>query len=45
MEAWELTAINNKIKTIQRQAYGFRDKEFFRLKVFASHVAKFKLVG
>ncbi len=38
-------AINNKIKTIQRQAYGFRDKEFFRLKVFASHEAKFKLVG
>jgi len=38
-------AINNKIKTIQRQAYGFRDQEFFRLKVYASHEAKFKLVG
>ena len=38
-------AVNNKIKTIQRQAYGFRDKEYFRLKIFASHEAKFKLVG
>jgi transposase len=38
-------AINNKIKTIQRQAYGYRDQEFFRLKVYASHEAKFKLVG
>jgi transposase len=36
---------NNKIKTIQRQAYGYRDQEFFRLKVYASHEAKFKLVG
>ena len=38
-------AFNNKIKTIQRQAYGYRDQEFFRLKVFSSHEAKFKLVG
>jgi len=27
-------ATNNKIKTIQRQAYGYRDQEFFRLKVY-----------
>ena len=38
-------AFNNKIKTIQRQAYGYRDQEFFRLKVFSSHESKFKLVG
>jgi transposase len=38
-------AFNNKIKTIQRQAYGYRDQEFFRLKVYASHELKYKLVG
>lgn len=38
-------AFNNKIKNIQRQAYGYRDQEFFRLKVYASHNSKFKLVG
>ena len=38
-------AFNNKIKTIQRQAYGFQDQEYFKLKVYASHEAKFKLVG
>ncbi len=32
-----------KIKTMQRQAYGFRDKEFFKLKIFAIH--KYALVG
>jgi len=24
---------NNKIKTLKRQAYGYRDKEFFKLSV------------
>lgn len=38
-------AINNKIKTIQRQAYGYRDQEFFKLKVYACHESKYKLVG
>ncbi len=32
-----LEGTNNKIKTMQRQAYGFRDKEFFKLKIFAIH--------
>jgi transposase len=36
---------NNKIKTMQRQAYGFRDQEFFRLKIYAIHEAKYALVG
>ncbi|MBF0197031.1 MAG: ISL3 family transposase [Planctomycetes bacterium] len=40
-----LEATNNKVKLIQRQAYGFRDREFFRLKVFASHDLSYKLVG
>ena len=36
---------NNKIKTMKRQAYGFRDKEFFKLKIMAAHKAKYALVG
>ena len=28
---------NNKIKTMKRQAYGFRDQEFFKLKILAIH--------
>jgi transposase len=28
---------NNKIKTMKRQAYGFRDHEFFKLKILAIH--------
>lgn len=40
-----LEGTNNKIKNIQRSAYGYRDKEFFMLKVYASHESKYKLVG
>jgi transposase len=40
-----LEGTNNKIRTMQRQAYGFRDQEFFRLKIYALHEAKYALVG
>ncbi len=40
-----LEGTNNKIKTMQRQAYGFRDKEFFMLKIYALHEARYALVG
>jgi len=40
-----LEGTNNKIKTMQRQAYGFRDREFFKLKILALHEAKYALVG
>lgn len=40
-----LEGTNNKIKTLQRQAYGFRDQEFFKLKIFALHEATYALVG
>lgn len=40
-----LEGTNNKIKTMQRQAYGFRDQEFFTLKIYALHEAKYALVG
>ncbi len=36
---------NNKIKTLKRQAYGFRDQEFFKLKILAIHETKYALVG
>ena len=36
---------NNKIKTTQRQASGFRDKEFFKRKILAGHEAKYAWVG
>jgi transposase len=40
-----LEGTNNKIKTMQRQAYGFRDREFFKLRIYAIHTAKYALVG
>jgi transposase len=40
-----LEGTNNKIKTMKRQAYGFRDKDFFKLKIMAIHEAKYALVG
>jgi transposase len=36
---------NNKIKTMKRQAYGFRDQEFFKLKILAIHETRYALVG
>ena len=38
-----LEGTNNKI--MQKQAYGFRDMEFFKLKIRAVHEAKYALVG
>ncbi len=40
-----LEGINNKIKTLQRQSYGFRDAEYFKLSIFAIHQLKYALVG
>ncbi len=40
-----LEGTNNKIKTMKRQAYGFRDYEFFKLKIMALHETKYALVG
>ena len=40
-----LEGTNNKIKTMKRQAYGFRDQEFFKLKIMAIHESKYALVG
>jgi transposase len=40
-----LEGTNNKIKTMQRRAYGYRDREFFELKIFAIHEARYELIG
>jgi transposase len=40
-----LEGTNNKIKTMKRQAYGFRDREFFKLKILAIHETRYALVG
>jgi transposase len=40
-----LEGTNNKIKTMQRQAYGYRDQEFFQLKILALHKTRYALVG
>jgi transposase len=40
-----LEGVNNKIKTMKRQAYGFRDQEFFKLKIYALHETKYALIG
>jgi transposase len=36
---------NNKIKTLNRQAYGYRDEEFFILKLLGLHESRYKLTG
>ena len=36
---------NNKIKVMKRMAYGYRDREFFKLKILAIHEAKYALTG
>ena len=36
---------NNKIKTINRQAYGYRDEDFFILKLLGLHESRYKLTG
>ena len=40
-----LEGVNNKIKTMKRQAYGYRDQEYFELKLYALYQAKFRLIG
>ena len=41
----KLEGINNKIKTMKRQAYGYRDQRFFELKIFAMHDKNYAFVG
>jgi transposase len=40
-----LEGTNTKIQALKRQAYGFRDYEFFKLKILGLHETKSALVG
>jgi transposase len=40
-----LEGINNKIKTLKRKAYGYRDHDFFVLKLFSLHESRFAFTG
>lgn len=40
-----LEGTNNKIKTLQRQSYGIRDREYLQLSIYALHRMKYALVG
>ena len=41
----KLEGINNKIKTMKRQAYGCRDEKFFELKILSLHDKNYAFVG
>lgn len=40
-----LEGTNTKIRVLQRKAYGFRDREFFKLKIYGLHETRYELVG
>jgi transposase len=40
-----LEGTNTKIQAMKRQAYGFRDLEFYKLKILGIHETKDALVG
>jgi len=40
-----LEGTNNKIRALTRQAYGFRDQEYFILQLYALHESRLRLVG
>lgn len=40
-----LEGTNTKIQLMKRQAYGYRDHEFFKLKILGAHETKYALVG
>jgi transposase len=41
----KVEGINNKIKTMKRQAYGYRDQKFFELKILALNDKNYAFVG
>lgn len=40
-----LEGTNNKIKVLKRMAYGYRDLDFFKLRIMAIHEAKYAFTG
>ncbi|RJY12220.1 ISL3 family transposase [Parashewanella spongiae] len=45
MTSGKVEGVNNRTKTLSKIAYGYRDWEFFELKIKASHEAKYSLTG
>jgi transposase len=41
----KLEAINGKIGTLQRNAYGYRDDEYLKLRIFNLHNSTYSLIG
>lgn len=41
----KVEGINNKIKVLKRQAYGYRDMEYFKLRIYNLHESRYALVG
>jgi transposase len=41
----QVEGINNKIKTLKRQAYGFRDMVYFKLRLYHLHSQAYSLTG
>ena len=41
----KVEGINNKIKTMKRVAYGFRDIEYFKLRIYFINETRYSLVG
>jgi len=37
--------INNKIKTLKRRVYGFRDMAYFKLRLYHLHSQAYSLTG
>lgn len=40
-----LEGVNNKIKTLQKRAYGFRDHQYFMWRIYGLHETKYALLG
>ena len=44
MSSGRMEGTNNKIKTLQKRAYGYRDMEYFKLKIKSLHESKYALL-
>lgn len=40
----KVEGLNNKIKVIKRKAYGYRDVEYFKLKIYNLHLSRYSLL-
>ncbi|MDH5715845.1 MAG: transposase [Candidatus Aminicenantes bacterium] len=40
----KVEGLNNKIKVIKRKAYGYRDVEYFKLKIYNLYLSRYSLL-